>query len=61
MNQAKVKLFRPVFPDKISFRKFKGLYAHAPLEKRLELTEMAEKIKKSGPINHVRIGDGPDA
>lgn len=61
MNQSKTKLFRPIFPDKISFRKFKGAYVHAPLLKRLELIEMAERVKRTGPIKHVEIGNGPDA
>jgi hypothetical protein len=55
MNNQKIKLFRPMFPDKIAFRRFKKAYTASPLETRIKTIIVAEKIKEKGNIQHLEV------
>lgn len=59
MNQQKTKLFRPLFHDKRSFRRFKKAYASTSAEKRLKTIATARKIKATGPIKHMEVNHAP--
>lgn len=55
MRQTNAKLFRYLFHDKQSFRKFKKAYSGSSLDKRLKTIETAKKIKATGSINHMEV------
>lgn len=57
MNQRKSKLFRDLFDNKRAYRTFKKAYTEAPLKKRLDTIEMANRIRLHGPIKHVKVKD----
>jgi hypothetical protein len=55
MNQSKSKLFRPLFPSKAAFRKFKHAYSSTSKDKRLETIIKAHEIRAKGVIKHMEI------
>lgn len=55
MNQSKAKLFRDLFHDRQSYRKFKKAYTGSPLDKRLATIAMARKIKSTGPVKNMEV------
>lgn len=61
MNQQKSKLFRNLFHDHRSYRKFKKAYSSASMEKRLETIKMARRIKDTGPVKWVQPTDREQA
>lgn len=54
MNNRNAKLFRDLFHDRQSYRKFKKAYTSANVEKRLETIAMARRIKDTGEVHNVR-------
>lgn len=61
MNQSKSKLFRDLFHDRQSYRKFKKAYAAANVGKRLEIIAVARRIKATGPVKWIQPTDGEQA
>jgi hypothetical protein len=55
MNSQKAKLFRYLFNDRQSYRKFKKAYSGSGIQKRLETIKMAKKIKATGNVKNVRL------
>lgn len=55
MNQNKSKLFRNLFHDRQSYRRFKKAYSSANVEKRLKTIAMARRIKATGPVKNMEI------
>jgi hypothetical protein len=55
MRGRNAKLFRNLFNEKESYRRFKKAYTAAPLQKRLETIAMAKKIKATGSVKHMEI------
>lgn len=58
MRNINAKLFRDLFNDRQSYRKFKKAYSSAPLEKRLKTIAMARRIKNTGTIHNVEVPNG---
>lgn len=55
MRGRNAKLFRDLFHDRQSYRRFKKAYSSSPLEKRLATIAIARRIKATGEIHNVEV------
>lgn len=58
MKNRNAKLFRPLFNNRQSYRKFKKAYTESSLEKRLETIKVAQRVKTTGTIYHKEVPNG---